>query len=214
MKCLSLLFCYFTLSCFSAGSIGYFFLILIMPKGWVFGALYRMFLYHWEHPYQYISLVAVIYGLVAASFALALRHRNKISGWIIFFVMFLTIAIASPAGGLLWVFHDMQAGYFTEGQRFWADLGWGALEGLKSGWLVILLSIPYNLFGLEAGYFVTLYGFRLARPTCKPGPPLLSLSELGVHLIDGVSGNKAQPGTNNTPNKTVEATPLRSVPHL
>lgn len=45
----------------------------------------------------------------------------------------------------------MQAGYFTEGARFWRDLWWGAKGGLLFGWFVILISIPYNLIGLLIG---------------------------------------------------------------
>lgn len=162
------LFFFFSVSCFAAGCVGYLVLRLVMPGGWVFGALYRMFLYHWEHPFQYIILVSVVYGLIASVFAIGLRNRRKTSRLAVFSIVGLTIFAASPLGGVLWVIHDMQAGYFTEGARFRRDLLWGALEGLKSGWLVILLSIPYNLFGLAAGYFVTAHGFKLARPIQEP----------------------------------------------
>jgi len=82
----------------------------------------------------------------------------------------------------MWVIHDMQAGYFTEGSRFWTSIRWGAWEGIKGGWLVILLSIPYNLLGSIAGYFVTRYGFALARPEYSPGSTLQSLCAAGIHF--------------------------------
>lgn len=176
------LFSYFAVICFSAGSVGYILLRVVMPDGWVFGALYRMFLYHWEHPFQYIAIVSIIYAAVASTAALALRHRQKTSRWMIFAVMAVTILVASPLGGVLWVIHDMQAGYFTEGSRFWRDIGWGALEGIRCGWLIILLSVPYNLLGVVAGYFVTTYGFRMARPEPSRHGSLPSLSSLGVQL--------------------------------
>jgi len=176
------LFLYFALSCFLAASAGYFLLRMVMQDGWVFGALYRMFLYHWEHPLQYILVIAVIYGLIAAFMAIRFSDRPEISRWIIFSVMALTIVVASPIGGIMWVIHDMQAGYFTEGSRFWASIRWGTLEGIKLGWLVILLSIPYNVFGLIVGYFVTSYGFALARPAYSPRSSLQSLSAAGIHL--------------------------------
>ncbi|MGL4399648.1 MAG: hypothetical protein ACRCXD_07245, partial [Luteolibacter sp.] len=59
------LFAYFALICFSTGTLGYFLLQLVMPAGWVFGALYRMFLYHWEHPLQYIALISIVYATTA-----------------------------------------------------------------------------------------------------------------------------------------------------
>lgn len=162
------LFCFFAVICFSAGSAGYLALRPVLPEGWVFGALYSMYLYHWEYPFQYILLIAVIYGMVATIFAIALRKRAKTSRLAVFSIMVLTILAASPLGGILWVIHDMQAGYFTEGARFRNDLAWGALEGVRSGWLVILLSVPYNMLGLVAGYFVTAYGFGLARSNPPP----------------------------------------------
>ena len=176
------LFAYFAVICFSSSSGGYVLLHLVMPEGWVFGALYRMFLYHWEHPFQYIGLISIISAAIATTAALALRHRRKTPRWMIFAVIATTILAASPLGGVLWVIHDMQAGYFTEGGRLWADIGWGALEGVKCGWLIILLSVPYNLFGLVAGYFLTDYGFRMARPVSPPNGSLRPLSALGVQL--------------------------------
>lgn len=163
------LFAYYSLICFTAGSLGYYLLRLVMPEGWVFGALYRMFLYHWEHPLQYIALISIVYATTASAAALALRHRPRISRWTIFAVIVISVFAASPLGGVLWVIHDMQAGYFTEGSRFWGDLLWGALVGIKCGWLIILLSVPYNILGLVGGYFATEYGFRLVRTA--PSPP-------------------------------------------
>jgi hypothetical protein len=45
-----------------------------------------------------------------------------------------------------------------------SDLLWGASTGLQTGWLVIALSLPYNILGLIAGYVVTHFGFRIAAP--------------------------------------------------
>jgi hypothetical protein len=56
----------------------------------------------------------------------------------------------------------MQAGYFTTGARFWSDLQWGASMGLRVGWLIIALSLPYSVIGLLVGYVITDLGFKLA----------------------------------------------------
>jgi hypothetical protein len=82
-----------------------------MPQDWVFGALYRMFLYHWAHPLQYIGLVSLFYSVVAT--VAILLPGNPVGKWprlAIPLIIVLSIAIASPAGGALWVIHDMQAG--------------------------------------------------------------------------------------------------------
>ena len=78
--------------------------------------------------------------------------------------MVTTIFAASIPGGVLWKIHDMQAGFFTKGARFWDDLLWGASAGLQVGWLIVLLSLPYNVIGLVVGYAVTSFGFKIGAP--------------------------------------------------
>ena len=53
-----------------------------------------------------------------------------------------TPLLASPLGGMLWHLHDMLAGYFPDswGQKLMD----GAGEGIMIGWLIILMSVPYN----------------------------------------------------------------------
>jgi hypothetical protein len=157
------LFGFFAGSAFGLGSLVYVVLRAIMPHGWVFGAPPRMFLYHWEHPFQYIALVALTYGAIATLCAFKLSLLN---GWrlriAIVATMLVVVLAASAPGGVLWKIHDMQAGFFTKGSRFWEDLLWGASSGLQIGWLIIALSVPYNIFGLIIGYWVTWRGFKIA----------------------------------------------------
>lgn len=140
-------------ACFTLGSLGY--LALANTIGHGFGGLFRMFLYHEDHPFQYIGLIAVIYGAMG-SFWYA--HWSNTTGrkrfLTILATIIITIAIASPLGGALWVIHDMQAGYFPQGRMFWDAIQWGALEGLRLGWLIMLVSIPFNIMGLLAGMFL------------------------------------------------------------
>lgn len=156
------LFLFFLACSFTLGAIGYFPLRMIMPHGWVFGGLYRMLLYHWAYPLHYIGLVSLVYAAVATP--VVFRFGNQVYKWphlMIPFIMLASILIASPAGGVLWVIHDMRAGYFPEGSRFWNDIGWGAATGAITGWLIILLSVPYNICGLIAGYYVTSFGYKM-----------------------------------------------------
>ncbi len=140
----------------------------VMPDGGVFGALFRMFLYHWAHPLQYIALMSLCYTLVACLVILSPNNPvGRRPRLVIPFIMAASIIVASPAGGVLWVFHDMQAGYFPEGRRFWEAIRWGAVEGIRSGWLIILSSIPYNILGVVAGYWVTWGGYTMAHPALE-----------------------------------------------
>ena len=111
-----------------------------------------MFMYHEQHPYQYIGIVAIVFGLLGMMWFHYCGHSVGRRRWItILITIILVVLLSSIPGGILWKIHDMQAGYFTEGSIFWNDLCWGAVTGLSVGWLVILTSIPYNLIGLIIG---------------------------------------------------------------
>lgn len=157
------LFGFFVASAFLISSCAYLLLRSVMPHGYVFAGLPRMFMYHETHPFQYIAIVALIYGVVAT---VCVIYRPKLTGWRLRIaavsIMLVTIVAASVPGGVLWKIHDMQAGFFPTGAEFWKDLLWGASTGLQGGWFVIALSFPYNIIGLIAGYAVTLGGFRMA----------------------------------------------------
>ncbi|MDB6110408.1 MAG: hypothetical protein JWR69_2158 [Pedosphaera sp.] len=159
------LFTFFAASAFILGAVGYLALHAVMPRGYVFGGLYRMFLYHEAHPFQYIAVVAFIYALIAT---VCVARWPHLAGWrrfaTIICIIVATVFVASVPGGVLWKIHDMQAGFFTTGARFWNDLSWGASTGLQIGWLVIALSLPYNIIGVITGYAVTHFGFRLGAP--------------------------------------------------
>jgi hypothetical protein len=156
------LFSYFASSAFGLAAVVYLVLHAVMPRGFVFGTLSRMFMYHEAHPFQYIAIVALTYACVATAFVM---RWPQLAGWrrcyAIVGIIAATILLASLPGGMLWKIHDMQAGYFPTGAGFWSDLFWGATAGLQVGWLVIALSLPYNIFGLAIGYAVTSYGFKI-----------------------------------------------------
>lgn len=156
------LFFFYLAACFFAASLGFLALASLMGKIGAFGSLYRMPRYHELHPFQYIGLVSLVYGF-CATFGAVLWHRTR--GWrrILAVTVILATSIAGSClpGGLLWTLHDMSAGYFPKGARFWNNLLDGAGMGLKYGWLVLAGAIPYNLCGLIAGYVVTTHGFRL-----------------------------------------------------
>ena len=164
------LFIYFAVSAFALTSIIYWMLHSVMPDRHVFGGLYRMFLYHDSHPFQYIAVYSLTYAIVATVVCLI---WPKLVGWrrnvAIMSIIIFTVFAASIPGGILWKIHDMQAGYFPEGLRFWDDLLWGASSGLAIGWLIVLLLLPYNIICLVLLYYVTHYGFNIRSPKAQPG---------------------------------------------
>jgi hypothetical protein len=140
-------------TCFLLAGAAYFLMSALF--GHAFGGLFRMFMYHEGHPLQYVAVVSVVFGVVGSIWLRIFGHTAGLKGWIsIFAAIGLTIAVASVPGGILWKIHDMQAGYFPQGARFWYDLLWGAKEGMMVGWLVIVASVTYTFVGLAVGVLV------------------------------------------------------------
>lgn len=155
-------FAYYLSVSFVSASLGYVGFSFVLGDH-VFGALYRMFLYHDAHPFQYIAVACLVFASVASFLTPYCAHLKTWRRFLaIVGLMLGSIIIASIPGGILWSLHDMQAGYFPTGARFWKALAWGATTGLQIGWLIILLSIPYNSVGLVIGYLITDQGFRLS----------------------------------------------------
>lgn len=162
MKRFATSFCFFAAACWLLGAFGYLLLVRFMRDGAVFGSWYRMFEYHNQHPYQYIAIVAVAYGLTAAVWARFLGHLTGVKrvGSIVA-VMLVALFLASVPGGLLWGIHDIQAGFVPPLPVMRRNLMWAATTGLTFGWVIIGLSIPYNILGCVMGYAVTHFGQKM-----------------------------------------------------
>lgn len=143
----------FTGLAFVLGSLGY--LALNVSGEPVFGGLFRMFMYHEQNPFQYIALVAIVFGFTGV---LWVRFFGRLSGWrrwgTIIATLWMTVVFASIPGGVLWAIYDMQAGFVPKWPLFGNKLWWGLRDGFFLGWLVILLSFPYNVAGTLLGAFV------------------------------------------------------------
>ncbi|MEM9079105.1 MAG: hypothetical protein AAGC74_00245, partial [Verrucomicrobiota bacterium] len=61
---------------FLLGSLGY--LVISRLLGAAFGGLFRMFMYHETHPFQYIGIVAIVFGIIGAAWV---RLFDVIEGW-------------------------------------------------------------------------------------------------------------------------------------
>jgi len=154
LKNYKLLLFYWIVS-FAIAVLGYYLLGLVSKR--VFGSWYRMIRYHFGHPMQYISIPVFFYGIIATWFKERFYRSNKKIGLTLLIVL-LTIALSSPFGGMLWHFHDMQAGWFPK--NWMHKLFGGFSEGLAIGWFIILLSFPYNIIGIVIAYFLTDFGSK------------------------------------------------------
>ena len=122
----------------------------------VFAGLYRMFMYHSAHPFQYLAVVAIVYSFFASVWATRYSDSTAWRRWLqITIVLLISLIVSSVLGGVLWKFHDMQAGHFPESPQIWRDFRWGASTGLLLGPLIVLLSFPLNTITIIAGYAVT-----------------------------------------------------------
>ena len=155
---------FFWLSSFGLAAAGYYLLRLLLPGGHVFGAWYRMLLYHETHPLAYIGLCCLCFGPLAAAAVRTWPQRSRGGrAGLVALLALGTVGLASPLGGMLWYWHDMRAGYFPAD---WLPplLLQGSREGLMIGWLIVLLSVPYNVLGLLVSYRLLAVGARLFAP--------------------------------------------------
>lgn len=153
---------FFWLSSLMLATAGYYLLRGVLPGHRVFGSWYRMFDYHDQHPLPYIAVCCFFYGLLAARYAPAIARQplgRRLGATALLVVG--TVLLSSPVGGVLWHLHDMQAGYYPA--NWPTALLAGAGNGLLIGWLIALLSAPYNALGIVVCYFLTLRGAVLFR---------------------------------------------------
>jgi len=152
---------FFWSASFTIATIGYYLLYVIMPNHWVFGTSYRMFTYHWQHPMLYISIPCFFYGIIATIFSNKFLDMKPLGRILLTLAIIVsTVLFSSPFGGMLWHYHDMQAGYFPY-NWFSKMVELGFSWGFSMGWLIIGLSIPYNIIGSIVCYYLTKKGATL-----------------------------------------------------
>ena len=111
-----------------------------------FAAPPRMFLYHWQYWYQYLAIVALVYGLLLPLWVNFHPRSGKAAYWVgLTAFLALTILLASIPGGILWQIHDMMAGFWPHESIIRRKIWRGAIDGLFLGWWVVTLSFPLNL---------------------------------------------------------------------
>lgn len=126
------------------------------------GYLFRMFMYPDQHPFQYLAVVALPFAFLTAVWTIIPSKYFRANHWQqIVAVILLSLIVSSILGGLLWTFHDMQAGYFPSYDTMVEHFLQGAWWGLTLGPLIVTLSIPMNFFAFVIAYNVASFTKRI-----------------------------------------------------
>jgi hypothetical protein len=133
----------------------YWFLHSVCGQDQTFGGLYRMFCYHDEHPAQYIGIVAVVFALFAATWTVTSRSVGWRCHLGLLGVFIATLLLSSALGGILYTFHDMQAGFFPSWERRKEMFLDGVTTGIACGWLIVIFSFPLNIITAAFAYVST-----------------------------------------------------------
>lgn len=119
-----------------------------------FSVYYGRYSYHLAHPLQFIAIPCFIFSVLAVIFSNKFRKASVLKQILLtLLISFLTVLISSPLGGMLWHLHDMLVGYFPQ-NWLWKLIRYGFREGIQLGWLIIVLSVPYNIIGIFTGFFI------------------------------------------------------------
>lgn len=71
-------------------------------------------------------------------------------------VPFFAVLLTGPIWGMLWVYHDMQAGFFPDFPRMMEYLLFGAQQGLFFAFNGALFSFPLNILAYAVAYILLL----------------------------------------------------------
>lgn len=116
------------------------------------GYAYRMFLYQMSHPLGYVLIVSLVFaGLGAFWLKFFSRHSGWKKGPGIAAIPAIAVIISAGPGGMLWVYHDMCAGFFPPPSRMSEQFLWGFTTGLTTGPLIVLSAFPLNIIAGAIG---------------------------------------------------------------
>jgi len=116
--------------------------------------------YHWQYPYQYISIISIVYAILATIwthyFHYSIKEKKYLS---ITILLVITILIGSILCGILWGIHDTiiygPSIRYPLKKLFIKNILQGATGGFLVGWIVVLLSFPYNIIMFIWGIIIT-----------------------------------------------------------
>jgi hypothetical protein len=136
---------------FLAGSVLYFSLLALLSHPIAYA--FRMFTYPSAHPFSYIALLSLSYSLLGIFWLqyVETKEEKRWHKFMLFGVPLISLVMAGPFGGMLWVLNDWQHGFVPSFGRAMGTLFWGAQTGLVLGPTLFVLSQPLSglavLFG-------------------------------------------------------------------
>ena len=119
-----------------------------------------------EHSVPYLSAIAFIFAVVSTLWLMLIMLRFMRSRFLqIMLLPWITLLVAGPVWGMLWVYHDMQAGFFPAFPQMVDYLLFGAQQGLFWVLIIALYSLPISLLAYAAAclllvMFVRRFGFE------------------------------------------------------
>ena len=112
----------------------------------VFAGLYRMFMYHAAHPYQYIALFCAVYALVLALVLQLFPQMASKRRWaVLACTLLLTWLLASAMGGVLLLSADILARWLVAPQELPVGVLTAVLGGSYLLWLMHRRSVRVSV---------------------------------------------------------------------
>ncbi|CAG0929362.1 hypothetical protein TFLX_01279 [Thermoflexales bacterium] len=113
-------------------------------------AIYVLFVhfapYHELYPIPYLLIIVLVFAIVGALWLIFIALRFIRFRFLQIIVLpWMAVLLASPVCGMLWVYHDMQAGFFPAFPQMIDYLLFGAQQGVLFALNVVLFSMPLNL---------------------------------------------------------------------
>ena len=102
-------------------------------------------------PVPYLLTIAFIFAVVSALWLMFIRpHFTRFRFLQIISLPWIALMLAGPVWGMLWVYHDMQAGFFPTFPQMIDYLLFGVRQGLYLPLIVVLSSLPFSLLAYGA----------------------------------------------------------------
>jgi hypothetical protein len=126
--------------------------------------------YSSQYPLPYLLSIAFIFAVVSAFWLTVLMPRlPKFRLFQIALIPLFVVLLTGPIWGMLWVYHDMQAGFFPDFSQMIDYLLFGARQGLFFAFNGAVFSFPLNILAYALANLLLLIFMR----RLVSAPPLL-----------------------------------------
>jgi hypothetical protein len=121
--------------------------------------------YYDRHPVPYLLVIAFIFAVVSALWLTFILPRfTRFRFLQIVALPWIALMLASSVWGMLWAYHDMQAGFFPPFPQMIDYLLFGAQAGLYFALDSALFSAPMNLLAYGAACLLLMIFVKRSEP--------------------------------------------------